>query len=255
MKVFLQNTVRSLKNFSKSLEKKSILVDKPWALIDSDLEIQKLIFKKNNELILSKDGQVKIGKWDYFPEAKSLLIDRGDDKILCNEAFIDDAVLVLKMDGTSNNYFVLANENIIPDLDAYAYLKKLRYNNFNITTRKLISGETLEIIQHQSQRDNPMVGNYVTIDAELVSDGVYKSKSTNIKYYVDKSKIVSIIHEVSYKTKNGFEIMVEQNWKYSYAKGELVWSNGMQVADGEYKVIGGRNIVVKEGRIVKKKIF
>ena len=93
-------------------------MDKPWALIDSDLEIQKLIFKKNNELILSKDGQVKIGKWDYFPEAKSLLIDREEDKILCNEAFIDDAVLVLKMDGTSNNYFVLANENIIPDLDA-----------------------------------------------------------------------------------------------------------------------------------------
>ena len=49
MKIYLQNTVKGLKYLSKSLDKKSILVDKPWALIDSDLEIQKLIFKKNKE--------------------------------------------------------------------------------------------------------------------------------------------------------------------------------------------------------------
>ena len=147
MKIYLQNTVKELKNFSKSLNKKSILVDKPWALIDSDLEIQKLIFKKNKELIMSKDGQVNMGKWDYLPEAKSLLIDRGKDTILCNEGFIDEGVIVLKMDGTNNNFFVLANENIIPDLDAYSYLRKLRYRNLNITTRKLTDGKVLEIIQ------------------------------------------------------------------------------------------------------------
>ena len=67
---------------------------------------------------MSKDGQVNMGKWDYLPEAKSLLIDRGKDTILCNEGFIDEAVMILKMDGTNNNFFVLANENIVPDLDA-----------------------------------------------------------------------------------------------------------------------------------------
>jgi hypothetical protein len=46
MKVFLKNIVQELSSLSESLDKKSILVDKPWALIDSDLEIQKLIFKK-----------------------------------------------------------------------------------------------------------------------------------------------------------------------------------------------------------------
>lgn len=255
MKIYLQNTVRSLKNFSKSLDKKSILVDKPWALIDSDFEIQKLIFKKNKELIMSKDGQVKIGKWDYLPEAKSLLLDRGVDKILCNEGFIDDGVMVLKMDGTNNNFFVLANENIVPDLDAYAYLKKLRYRNLNITTRKLTDGKTLEIIQDKNEWNNPKIGNYVTIEAEDVSDGVYKTEKSNRKYVVAKSKIASIIHEVTYKTKNGTEIMVEQNNQNSYSVGERVWIKEMQAKDGEYKVIGGRNIIVKEGRIVKKKMF
>ena len=97
MKVYLNHLVKGLKKFSKSLDKKLILLDKPWALIDSDLEIQKLIFKKNKELIMSKDGQVVIGSWDYLTEAKSLLIDRGMDKILLNEEFIDEGVMILKI--------------------------------------------------------------------------------------------------------------------------------------------------------------
>ena len=255
MKIYLQNTVKGLKNFSKSLDKKSILVDKPWALIDSDLEIQKLIFKKNKELIMSKDGQVNMGKWDYLPEAKSLLIDRGKDTILCNEGFIDEGVMVLKMDGANNNFFVLANENIVPDLDAYSYLRKLRYRNLNITTRKLTDGKVLEIIQEKDEWNNPKIGNQVTIDADDVSDGIYKTDKSNRKYIVKSSRIASIIHEVTYKTKNEIEIMVEQNDQYSYSKGENVWVNGVQAVDGEYKVIGGRNIIVEKGRIKKKKLF
>ena len=254
MKIFLQNTVRGLRNISKSLDKKSILVEKPWALIDSEFEVQKLIFKKNKELIMSKDGQVNMGKWEYLPEAKSLLIDRGKDTILCNEGFIDEAVMVLKMDGTNNNFFVLANENIIPDLDAYSYLKKLRYRNLNIATRKLTNGKTLEIIR-ENEYDAPKIGNPVTIDAENVSDGIYKSEKSNRKYIVNNSIIASIIHEVTYKTKNGFEIMVEQKDQYSYSKGEKVWTNEIQAEDGEYKVIGGRNIIVENGVIKKKKMF
>jgi len=50
MKIYLRQLVADLRNFSKSLDKKSILVDKPWALIDSDFEIQKLIFKKKQRV-------------------------------------------------------------------------------------------------------------------------------------------------------------------------------------------------------------
>ena len=82
MKIFLQHIVIGLRNYSKSLDKTAILIDKPWSLIDSDLEVQKLIFKRNKELIMSKNGNVTMGKWEYLAEAKSLLIDLGQDKIL-----------------------------------------------------------------------------------------------------------------------------------------------------------------------------
>ena len=204
MKAFLQHLIIELKNYSKSLDNQSILINKPWALIDSDLEIQKLIFKKNKELIMSKDGKVTIGSWEYLPEAKSLLIDRGKDKILCNEGFIDDGILILKMDGTTNRFFVLANENLIPDLDAYNYLKQLRYSNLNIVTRKLTNGKTLEIIL-EDRYDFIGIGNQVTIDADNIEDGVYKTEDRNQKYVIKESFIRAIIHEKTYKTKNGLE--------------------------------------------------
>lgn len=257
MKIYLQHLVNELRNFSKSLDKKSILINKPWALIDSDFEIQKLIFKKNKELIMSKDGQVVVGTWDYFPEAKSLLIDRGKDKILCNEGFIDEAVMVLKLDGTKNNFFVLANENLVPDLDVYKYLKELRYRNLNIVTRKLTNGKTLEIIRFGDDIINPKIkiGSSVTIDADSISDGTYKTENSKEKYLIKNSIIVSIIHEVIYKTKNGMEIMIEQNNQKNYIAGESIWLNGKEAPDGKYKIIGRRKIVVKDGKIFKINIF
>ena len=269
MKDFLQHMVIGLKDFSKSLEKKLIFVDKPWALIDSDLEIQKLIFKKNKELIMSKDGQVTIGKWDYFPQADSILIDRGKDKILCNTAFIDEGVMILKLDGTKNNFFVLANENIIPDLNAYKYLNKLRYNTLNIGTRELSNGKILEVShedpfyedykdygyyeEYEEYEDD--IGDKVTINAKAVRDGVYKLKNKNQKYVIKSSVISIIIYEETYRTKSGLEIMVEQSEPNSYKVGERVWINGEQAPDGEYRIISARNIVVKDGVIIKKKIF
>lgn len=254
MKKYLQKIVDDLNNFSRSLDTKSMLVDKPWALIDSDFEIQKLIFKKNNELIMSKDGQVTMGGWEYLPAAKSLLIDRGKDKILCNEGFIDDGVLILKLDGTKNNFFVLANENMVPDLDVYKYLKELRYRNLNIFTRKLTDGRTLEIICRENE-NNSWIGNEVTFDAEKVEDGIYKLYNYNSKYLIENSCIMAIIHEVEYKTKDGLTIMVEQKNQYTYRKGENVWVNGKSAPDGNYRVKGGSNFLTKDGKIFKKSIF
>jgi len=159
------------------------------------------------------------------------------------------------MDGTNNNFFVLANENIVPDLDVYTYLKKLRYRNLNIISRKLTDGKTLEIIIGENEYEGPKIGMNVTIEAEYVSDGIYKTEEWNRKYVVKNSMIASIIHEVTYKTKDGIEIMVEQKIQEYYLKGEKVWINEKQAENREYRVIGARNIVVKEGKILKKKMF
>ncbi|MCX6230352.1 MAG: hypothetical protein NTZ33_02300 [Bacteroidetes bacterium] len=253
MKEYLEHLVIELKNYSKTLDKTSILVDKPWALIDSDFEMQKLIFKKNKELIMSKDGQVSMGAWDYLSEAKSLLIDRGVDKILCNECFIDDAVLILKLDGSKMNFFILANENIIPDLDVCNYLQQLRRDNFNINTYMLSNGKTLEVIC--GMNNAIITGNQVTIDAENVDDGEYYAKYSDLKFIISNSKIIALRNEKIYKTKEGLVLTIEQHYQYDYDKGNNVLLNGDKAPDGKYKIIGSPNIVVKDGVIIKKSFF
>jgi len=81
MNEFLKYFTNSLSNKSLSLKKKGVLIDKPWTLIDDDGEIQKLIFKKDKGLILSKNGVATEGHWDYYPEAKALLIDRQTELV------------------------------------------------------------------------------------------------------------------------------------------------------------------------------
>lgn len=74
---------------------------------------------------MSLNGSVNIGKWEYLPTAKSLLIDRIADKILLNQYFFDPAVMVLKKDGSNNDNLILANEILLPNLDVVEYLKEL----------------------------------------------------------------------------------------------------------------------------------
>lgn len=251
MKIYLKSFVNQLKNYSLSLEKTSILIDKPWALIDDEFEMQKLIFKKDKTLILSKNGQVTIGRWDYFAEAKSLLIDRVTDKILCNEGFIDDGVMVLKLDGTVNRYFVLANENVIPDLDAYKYLEKLRIRKLFIIKKELLDGRIIEIKRANYAGFDSDIKIYQTvfIDGFEVEDGKYTLKEGNVSYLIKNSTIRIIYITKNYKIKNDEVLSIEQSVLGRHS-GDQVFINDLPAPDGKYKLGLFKSINVKDGKII-----
>ena len=127
MKQYVLNLIPRLKEFSASLDKNELFVEMPWVLVDDELNQQKYIFKRDGELIMSLNGQVTIGKWEYLSAAKSLLIDRVQDKILLNQSYIDPGVMVLKKDGLTDGYIFLANELVISDLNVAHYLRNLYY--------------------------------------------------------------------------------------------------------------------------------
>jgi hypothetical protein len=250
MKVYLKSIVKQLRNYSATLDKTSILIDKPWALIDDEFEMQKLIFKKDKELILSKNGQVNIGKWDYFPEAKSLLIDRNTDKILCNEAFIDKGVMVLRLDGTDSRFFILANENIVPDLDANRYLKELRYQKLKISETKLVDGRILEV-SREDEFNNPQIGNPVTVEADPIEDGKYQLAETQKFYEIKKGRIYKILTETTYTNPDKTEITIHQQDNWKIRNGDEVFIFGKQLDNATINFSKSKNLIVRNGRVVR----
>ena len=248
MNIYLKSIVRQLKNHSATLERTSIFLDKPWALIDDELEMQKLIFKGNKELILSKNGQVQMGKWDYFPEAKSILIDRGNnDRILCNEAFIDKGVMILRKDGTENNFFILANENVVPDLDANRYLKELRYQKLKILETKLVNGRILEVQREDADWHIPEVGSPVTEEAEPIDDGKYQLENKRQYFEVKGGRIFKILTEKTYTNPQGQEIVIQQQDNTKVTQGDYVFIFGVLVENAIIDFSKSKNLIVKDG--------
>ena len=136
MKYYLSNILPRLKKFSASLDQSALLVDKPWVVSSVDEEDEgprtTLIFRQDGRLHVSIEGEVHDGSWEFLPEANAVLIEQRDKKRLYKHAYLDEAVLALKKDTSSetDDFYVLADENRVPDGDVVGYLvEKLRPGN------------------------------------------------------------------------------------------------------------------------------
>lgn len=115
----------SLKNYSQSLANQNLLVDVPWTMIDGDLNLQRLIFKKDNSLYIVKEGEIQESKWEYLAAMNSIVIEVGGKKILLNEVFADKKALILKKDGNNQEFLSFVNEKELPDLNLIGHLKSI----------------------------------------------------------------------------------------------------------------------------------
>ena len=250
MKQYVYNLIPRLKQYSESLDKKELFVGLPWVYIDEHDNKQKYIFQRNGDLIMSLNGQVTMGKWEYLASAKSLLIDRVIDKILLNQAFIDPALMILKKDGFQNEFFFLANEILIPDLNISDYIQKFYHRAKNIRSLKLKDGQILEI--HDYDYDSSLFGKEVTIEASPVTDGVYEEAASNRKVAVKNGKIHNVYVLQVYETNHG-PITIEKSLTQGedIKKGYPVFQDGQPAPDGKYRLDFLYSINVKDGKIAK----
>jgi hypothetical protein len=82
------------------------------------------VFRPNNDLLVSVQGEVKKGRWEYLPALNALLIEQSGHSQLFSQGFVNTGLLVLNRDET-NDMFILINQNFIPDLDVVKYLGSL----------------------------------------------------------------------------------------------------------------------------------
>jgi len=110
MKTYLADIIPKIKKYSEKLDNLTLLTNQHWVVID-ELKNSKLvyIFRSNNQLLISQNGKIEKGKWEYLGN-NSLLIEKKEESYLFRHGFFDSNILALKIDG-KNEFVFLVNEN------------------------------------------------------------------------------------------------------------------------------------------------
>lgn len=194
---YVKTLLPRLQQFSKGLNDTAIFAEIPWAFIDDDGDKVTYIFRRNNDLLVSKRGDVTTGHWEYLPVVQSLLIEHAGRKRMYNQGFVDNVVMALRKDGT-DELFLLANQNVLPELDAIDYLKQKANGTLEQKLTYTVKVEFMQpkkaaYIQSRSEKYIFYIGNPV-FEMDGISelkDGAYLSKS-NFKIEVKNGKIISV---------------------------------------------------------------
>lgn len=256
METYLKNLLPRVRQFSQTLEKKELLVDQPWVLIDANGDKQQYIFERDGKLIMALNGKVQYGTWKYIPAAKSLLIDRANDSLLLNHDFVSAGVCILKKDGFVDEPWMLVNERVVPDLNVYRYLRSLLPQNQNIKQLP-VSGVTIDY-----KNDNgtgPLAGSLVFGPDDTVVNGVFQATDGRHFFEIVDGVIVRVFEKILLKTDRG-ELIAEVNGFENLKKGNPVYYKDGGLAQGVYKAISGElnfnTLNVEGGRIktIKRKV-
>jgi len=247
MKEYFSHLLPRLIEFSDSLDKKELFVDQSWVHIDENRNKQQYIFKRDGKLIMSLNGDVQVGSWEYISATGGLLIDTGTEKILLHQKFIDRGVLLLKKDNFFDESFLLVNQKIVADLDVERYLANLLITKSGKNSVPLNEGMILEY-----EGDYLAVGNPVFVNNKPTSTGTYTSKDGVIVIGVEEGLVTELKFERKYPTREGL-ITVSQNYPFRATIGDNVLKLARPAPDGIYNpMIPEQPIIqVKDGRILK----
>jgi hypothetical protein len=110
MLLYLADLFTRLAVHSEKLDNLALLTNQHWVSID-EIAQQKVvyIFRTNNELLISTNGNVQEARWEYLGN-NSLLVRTKDNSLLLKHGFFDDSILALKRDST-DDFNIFVNEN------------------------------------------------------------------------------------------------------------------------------------------------
>lgn len=211
MNSYFSDIIPRIIRFSKKINDLTKLKYQKWVLIN-EIERTKIvfIFRDNNQLIVSKNGKVKIGRWEYLDE-NNLLIDYDEQCKLFLIGFLDENIFALKRDN-NNKYIFFINEtkydsseiNSVSGINEFLrkkYLgkkKQLPHTNYIKTIIRIergFLGNNLEI--HKVQFNDGLCGEiYVRSNSKksyFIDDINHTSKMK--RYYINSDFCISALHE------------------------------------------------------------
>ena len=219
MKDYLKNIIPRIIEYSTKVDKIEKFIDKPWIFITKEGKKEKYIFRRNNELLISKEGNITKGKWEFLDFDNSLIIEGEDFNLLLNQGFIFKEIMILRKDGSSEDLFPLVNELAIGNLGIQEYLDSKIKQIENATDKRLTKrGEELK--EHLS---------YEKLKIKLIAKLPYYQTAT---------------------TSSGDMFKIVTKRKYHISLNDEIFFDGLPAPDGKYLLNKYHLLVVKNGRII-----
>lgn len=110
MKTYIAEIIPRLIRFSNKLDDLAKLTNQHWVSLSEIEDSKKVyIFRDNNQLIISDNGIVEKGSWEFLGN-NTILLETKNISLLLKHGFFDENVIALKIDST-DSYIFFVNEN------------------------------------------------------------------------------------------------------------------------------------------------
>ena len=111
MKSFISYILPKARKVKNQLDSFALITSKPWILLKEESNTKEVyIFRSKKELLISINGKVEKYKWEYLGH-NNLIIENKQGSMLLKNAFYDEKILGLKIDGRED-YMFLVDQNI-----------------------------------------------------------------------------------------------------------------------------------------------
>ena len=270
----LEAIVGQLRRTSAALDRINALRDQPWVVATETTRHMMLIFQGGGKLLVTVNGDVHYGRYEVIEGAGSVLLDLDGKPRLYKHGFIDDALMVLKLQGHGFEPLVLVNEAKVPDLDVEGYLERVYLGpgreRAELEERKREAIRTGVPTAHRNGRvignwqgkvvrshgANPtgmqhyMPGQSISLDGEVAPDGFYDVPGLSDVFRVQEGVIKELYYRDDYKQEDGQLVRIFGSRTGGINPGCPVLRSGVPAPDGRYSTGWFSSVEVKDGVVV-----
>jgi hypothetical protein len=233
---WLKSILPRIKEYSIKLDKAETLVDKTWVWVGFDKNYTSLHFLRDQRLLISKQGNVQEGTWEFI--SNDLLHIKGDGfNMLLNHGVLYEGVLIIQKKGVFDQYEVFYDELVIPDGDIVKHIETKITKTIENSKIKSTSGSPFTVYVKGVNLlfpGKPVVG--MRIDSLSTFSGKVYNLPNNDGVEIVKNSVKKVFKMAYVKTASGTIDIEIHNNDYHNPKGVGFYKDKISLPSGEFEV-------------------